>query len=74
MYSMHQNTSKKIARKEKIITLQAKEIAVNKSAIEHLQVKLTSLEPKIENLQREGKCSRFRAAYWKQRASQLNSS
>ena len=66
---MHRNTTKKIAQKEKTITLQAKEIAENKSAIEHLHVKLTSLEPKIEKLQKE----RHRAANWKQRASQMKS-
>ena len=37
VYSMHRNTAKKIARKEKTITLQAKEVAENRSAIKHLQ-------------------------------------
>ena len=74
MYSMHRNTAKKIARKEKTITLQAKEIAENRSAIEHLQDKLISLEPKIESLQKEKECLRHRAVYWKRRASQLKSS
>ena len=74
MYSKHQNTTKKIARKEKTITLQAKEIAENKSAIKHLQVKLTSLEPKIENLKKERESLRHKAAYRKRRASQMKSS
>ena len=74
MYSMHRNTARKIARKEKTITLQAKENAEKKRAIEYLHVKLTSLEPKIEYLQKERECLRHRAAYWKRMASQLKSS
>ena len=53
MYSMHRNTAKKVARKEKTIALQDKQIMEQKSAMEHLHVKITHLEPQIEHLQKE---------------------
>ena len=63
-----------LRKRKPLYTLQENEIAEKKRAIEHLYVKLTSLEPKIEYLQKERECLRHRAAYWKRMASQLKSS
>ena len=71
MYSLHRNTTKKLQRREKVITTQAKDISEKKKAVEHLQHKVSHLEPQVEQLQQDKDRIRHRAKYWQQRCDEL---
>ena len=50
-----------------------KDISEKKKALEHLQHKVSHLEPQVEQLQQEKDHIRHRAKYWKQRCDELKS-